>query len=101
VTFTGQACPSASTQNCFWDIPYATAPTGDLRFSPPTDYSWGSTTDFDATTFGTTCVTGVDTGSEDCLILDIYAPNDAADAAVMVWIHGGCFVSGSSQEYFG
>ena len=43
----------------------------------------------------------MDSGTEDCLILDIYAPDDAADAAVMVWIHGGCFVSGSSQDYYG
>lgn len=42
--------------------------------------------------------------SEDCLTLDIYAP-DARDPAaalpVYVWIHGGAFVAGSGNGYDG
>jgi len=38
---------------------------------------------------------------EDCLTLDIYRPEGAENAGVLLWIHGGSFVSGSSQEYDG
>ncbi len=46
---------------------------------------------------------GVVVGSEDCLALDIYAPDDARDRAlpVMVWIHGGGNVWGRSSTYDG
>lgn len=42
-------------------------------------------------------------GSEDCLAMDIYAPENAKGRAlpVMVWIHGGSNVSGASQLYVG
>ncbi len=42
-------------------------------------------------------------GSEDCLALDIYAPanTDKKQLPVMLWIHGGSNVSGSSQLYVG
>jgi len=42
-------------------------------------------------------------GSEDCLIFDIYAPADAKGKSlpVMMWIHGGSNVSGTSQLYVG
>jgi hypothetical protein len=52
--------------------------------------------------------------SEDCLNLNIYAPagssrqaskpaasGGSAGKAVMVWIHGGCFVSGAGSQYNG
>ena len=52
--------------------------------------------------------------SEDCLNLNIYAPagssrqasksggsGSSAGKAVMVWIHGGCFVSGAGSQYNG
>ncbi len=46
---------------------------------------------------------GIVVGSEDCLALDIYAPDDARDRAlpVMVWIHGGGNVWGRSSTYDG
>jgi len=42
-------------------------------------------------------------GSEDCLAVDIYAPENSQgkDLPVMVWIHGGGNVSGASQLYVG
>ncbi|MEM1379546.1 MAG: carboxylesterase family protein [Pseudomonadota bacterium] len=48
-------------------------------------------------------VEGALEGSEDCLVLDIYAPADAQgkDLPVMLWIHGGANVSGTTQLYSG
>ena len=46
--------------------------------------------------------------SEDCLTLDIYTPVDVtgdhryfANKAVMVWVHGGGFMSGNSRIFEG
>lgn len=36
-------------------------------------------------------------GSEDCLVLNVYAPQDFKPKPVMVWIHGGGFKTGSSE----
>lgn len=38
--------------------------------------------------------------SEDCLTLNIWAPAGVTDAPVLVWIHGGSLVIGSSREGF-
>lgn len=39
-------------------------------------------------------------GSENCLYLNVYTPKlgDAKDMAVMIWIHGGAFASGSGDS---
>ncbi|MGV0737568.1 carboxylesterase family protein [Mycobacterium syngnathidarum] len=34
---------------------------------------------------------------EDCLVLSVTAPSDAAGLPVMVWLHGGAYVSGSGE----
>jgi para-nitrobenzyl esterase len=36
--------------------------------------------------------------SEDCLFLNVWTPDGARNAAVLVWIHGGALTSGSSSE---
>ena len=36
--------------------------------------------------------------SEDCLYLDIWAPEDARDLPVLVWIHGGSLIWGAGSE---
>ena len=62
-----------------------------------------------ATAFGPACFQPVSkTGSiytadigpmsEDCLSLNIWAPEDAHNAPVMVWIHGGALTTGASSE---
>lgn len=98
-------------------VPFAAAPVGDLRWSPPRKLpAWRGVRN--ASSFGPSCAQGVDYHlhsstckgytrggcagySEDCLNLNVYAPRSAGPKAVMVWIHGGCFVSGSSSEYDG
>lgn len=35
--------------------------------------------------------------SEDCLLLDLWAPEGARDLPVLVWIHGGSFLTGATS----
>jgi para-nitrobenzyl esterase len=35
--------------------------------------------------------------SEDCLVLDVWAPEGARDLPVLVWIHGGSFLTGATS----
>jgi para-nitrobenzyl esterase len=88
----------------FKGLPYAATPTGALRFRPPTPHA-GWTGTLDAGAHGFACsqaglVTGTfDEGSgEDCLHLSVHTPNPAPSKAlaVIVWLHGGHFISGHS-----
>jgi len=94
----------------FLGIPYAAAPVGRLRWRPPKDHVRWSTP-FDATRFGNHCPQvasffGTASITEDCLFLNIFAPKEEAKAqtnlhrySVMVWIHGGVFTVGESDDY--
>ena len=100
---------STDTCNVWYSIPYAAAPTGDLRWAAPTaPASWNATMDCSklgnkAIQSGTDYATGktVVSGSEDCLNLDVYAPANAKNLPVMVYIHGGNNQTGSSTEIDG
>lgn len=87
----------------FKGIPYATPPVGDLRFQPPVaPESWQETLVADE--FGGSCIQpastfGTEDSTEDCLYLNVYAPENAEDLPVMVWIHGGSFETGSGNAY--
>ena len=87
-------------QRVFRGIPYAKPPVGDLRLAPtePADKLEGVQELSDA--FGNECaqanvLTGAAAGNEDCLYLNVYAPAEADDLPVMVWMHGGAFILGS------
>jgi para-nitrobenzyl esterase len=96
------------TLRVFKGIPYATPPVGELRWKAPVPQPrWTGTRA--ATDFGPACVqpqapnatvySGVPMPvSEDCLTLNVWAPADAKNAPVMVWIHGGALNTGSSRE---
>lgn len=92
----------------FKGIPYATPPVGQLRWKAPVPLpAWSGVKD--ASDFGPACMQPqwgskniyaqkLGTPSEDCLTLNIWAPADAKNAPVLVWIHGGSFTTGSSKE---
>jgi len=82
----------------FLGIPFAAPPVGDLRWRPPAAApSWSG--ERDATKAGAVCQT-----NEDCLFLNVVRPATAKPGQklpVMVWIHGGAFVTGTSMGAFG
>jgi len=86
-------------------IPFAQPPLGSLRFRPPQPLeTWTGvreTTQFGAISpQASTGSFGALPGpmSEDCLTLNIWSPSaDDARRPVMVWIHGGSFVTGSGS----
>src|ERR1700733_8667485 len=92
----------------FAGIPYAAAPTGHRRWRPPVPAEpWTGVRACDE--FGPIApqapglvelsLAGEPTEqSEDCLSLNIWTPGlDAGRRPVMVWIHGGSFLSGSGS----
>jgi para-nitrobenzyl esterase len=89
----------------FLGIPYAKPPIGALRFAPPAPVEpWVGT--LDATQFGDACpqddpvLSPQQMQSEDCLTLNVYSPAASTQPLpVMVFIHGGSFVSGGSSQY--
>ena len=86
----------------FKGIPYAQPPVGGLRLRPPIPHaSWTGV--LDATRYGSRCpqlgANGIVAGSEDCLVLNVWAPPAAPGRLlpVMVWFHGGGHLSGNSM----
>jgi para-nitrobenzyl esterase len=90
----------------FAGIPYALPPTGDLRWrAPRPPAAWSGVRE--AAAFGADCpqqrlpfdATPSDQPMrEDCLTLNLWRPAGAPALPVMVWIHGGGFVMGSSAS---
>ena len=99
----------------FRGIPYAAPPVGNLRWRPPQPVlPWQGVLAADH--FSPRCMQGgggpvVQVGglwdepgtsemSEDCLYLNLWTPASSPDARlpVMVWFHGGGFVSGEASE---
>ena len=91
--------------NVWKGIPYAQAE----RWEAPTDpEAWTGT--LDCTDYGPVAVqAGMDysifqyvtRGSEDCLNLDVYAPDDAEGLPVLVYVHGGNNQTGDTTEILG
>ncbi|MDH6578009.1 carboxylesterase family protein [Kitasatospora sp. MAP5-34] len=85
----------------FQGIPYAAPPVGELRWRDPQPVTpWPGVRE--ATAPGNPCPQGPPahlSGNEDCLYLDVTAPARAERRPVVVWLHGGGFVSGSGSDY--
>ncbi|KAF7907465.1 uncharacterized protein EAF01_005051 [Botrytis porri] len=121
----GHPSLNSSQVSEYLGIPFAKPPVGDLRFAAPVAYN-GNTT-INGTNFGYTCpaqtttynatiiaqsdVTSTGLGlltllgdltaqSEDCLTLNVWTKPQTGDAkkAVLLWIYGGAFSSGSSAS---
>ncbi len=97
---------TGSSGHAFYGIPYAAPPIGDLRFRPPEPATpW--TEPLDATAPRSHCpqrpsglLNPRGDATEGCLELDVYTPDlePAEPLPVMVFIHGGAFVFGSSND---
>jgi len=103
----------------FKGIPYAKSPVGELRWKAPVECDpWDGV--YRADHFGNIAMQDLPTGkytwdalyykefysdpdyippmSEDCLYLNIWAPEGGKDLPVAFWIHGGGFGSGFNSE---
>jgi para-nitrobenzyl esterase len=89
----------------FKGIPYAAPPVGEFRWRPPQPVKpWNDVRD--ASKYCADCPQrlwpgSTATTSEDCLFLNVWTPANATKKSklpVMVWIHGGAFVSGSGSS---
>jgi para-nitrobenzyl esterase len=87
-------------------IPYAAPPVGSLRWRAPQPAAhWSGVRD--TTHFAPHCPQtasefGVASTSENCLYLNVYAPqtdHKKGNLPVMVWFHGGVFVWGESDDW--
>ncbi len=84
-----------------WAIPYAAPPVGALRFAPPAPVTRSPVpipSDSPPPACPQRSRAGELIGAEDCLFLNVFSPRaTAGPRPVMVWIHGGGFVQGSSN----
>lgn len=92
----------------FKGIPYAQPPVGPLRWMPPQPIArWTGVRN--AEEFGPACIQPRPRDgsiyanppariSEDCLTLNIWAPDGARGLPVFLWIHGGALTTGYSHE---
>jgi para-nitrobenzyl esterase len=90
----------------FLGIPYAKPPVGNLRWMPPQPAAkWTSVRKADQ--FGPTCAqvttlgpfAGPPNNNEDCLYLNVFTQDLKAKLPVLVWIHGGGYYDGASNDY--
>jgi para-nitrobenzyl esterase len=91
----------------FLGIPYASSPTGPLRFRAPQPHAaWDGV--LDCLAYGATppkpayaapfdtILPEPDVAGDDWLNVNVWTPDLAGSAPVMVWIHGGAFANGNN-----
>lgn len=82
-------------------VPYAAPPVGDLRWRAPQPLvPWTGIRE--ARSFSPACAQTAawlpNPKSEDCLYLNIWAPENSRNLPVMVWIHGGGYYGGTAAQ---
>jgi len=90
----------------YMGIPFAAPPTGTLRWRPPQPVEpWQEVRDaseqaFSCIQFATAAMGDPGETSEDCLYLNVWTPDvkPAEPLPVMLWLHGGANVTGSSVD---
>jgi para-nitrobenzyl esterase len=90
--------------HAFLGVPYAAAPTGALRFRAPKPARWDGVRE--AARFGATAPQPLTPGfavagevGDDYLHVNVYTPElGGAALPVLVWIHGGAWVTGSNAD---
>lgn len=97
---------SANGVRAWLGVPYAKAGRFEAPATPP---AWNGVRQ--ATSMGAQCPQGMGKRTmadgpaygEDCLVLNIWAPEkpSAAPRPVLFWIHGGAFLAGSANQYNG
>ena len=90
----------------FLGIPYPKPPVGHLRWMPPQPVAkWTGVRQ--TSKFGPTCAqvttlgvfAGPANSNEDCLYLNVFTPDVKAKLPMLVWIHGGGYYDGASNDY--
>lgn len=90
----------------FLGIPYAKPPVEALRWMPPQPAAkWAAVKQ--AAKFGPTCAqvttlgpfAGPPNSNEDCLYLNVFTADTKAKRPILVWIHGGGYFDGASNDY--
>jgi len=98
---------SENGADIYLGIPFAAPPVGSLRWMPPAPpKSWTGVRT--ATSFRSRCAQNSPARpiekfrDEDCLYLNVYSPTGKRPhLPVIVWIYGGGFMGGSSQDHDG
>ena len=98
---------TSTSLNTWKGIRYAASPTESLRWQPPRTPDMNRTQVLQADSLPPRCpqafyspmTPGFDyTGDEDCLFLSVYAPQNATNLPVLVWIHGGGYGMGQGNQ---
>lgn len=101
--------PDGNDYYFFKGIPYAKPPVGDLRFRPPVPLDRFDEDLLDCSYERSSCYAYLHfpptvSVSENCLYANVYSPIDPTGVKrtkplpVMVWIHGGGFITGSGDS---
>ncbi|CZR52852.1 related to esterase [Phialocephala subalpina] len=102
---------ATSQLNIFKGIRYAAPPTGILRWQKPQAPAVNRSQTISAKSYPLRCPQSNDApmpanynftasglGNEDCLFLSVFAPQNATNLPVLVWIHGGGYGTGQGNN---
>ena len=89
-----------SNLNYWYGIPFAQQPINNLRWMPPQALAISNGTSYAVIPRACPQKNSISVlFTEACLTLNVYAPANARNLPVYVWIHGGSFTSGAGVEY--